>query len=58
MSLGRRCSLHCARNNQPVCGTNGQTYQNYCLLKEAACKAGYTFTKKSNGKCGSSIGGK
>nr|ADI96222.1 Kazal-type serine proteinase inhibitor 2 [Procambarus clarkii] len=35
--VGRLCGRYCGRNLRPVCGSNGRTYGNACLLENARC---------------------
>ena len=32
------CQKSCPAAKQPVCGSNGQTYNNECLMKQNSCK--------------------
>ncbi|CAH1247773.1 FSTL5 [Branchiostoma lanceolatum] len=34
------CPMYCPEYYSPVCGSNGQTYDNICFLESAACIAG------------------
>lgn len=45
-------SLHqCHSNYIPVCGSNGDTYQNECFLRQAACKQQKSISVASEGPC-------
>lgn len=45
----------CPDINDPVCGTNGKTYESECKLKAESCAEGTDVTTKHNGVCGMKI---
>lgn len=45
-----RCPTYCTRERLPVCGSDGVTYPNKCLLKVAQCEDP-TITKLHKGAC-------
>ena len=47
------CPQICTADHNPVCGTDGQTYGNECLMKTSACTQGMMIKVKSRGKCNS-----
>ncbi|XP_066952731.1 agrin-like [Macrobrachium rosenbergii] len=47
--VGGQCG-NCPKIKEPVCGSNGVTYSNQCLLEAAVCK-GENVTLVHNGEC-------
>ncbi|KAF0883906.1 TEFF1 protein, partial [Crocuta crocuta] len=50
------CQFQCHTNYVPVCGSNGDTYQNECFLRRAACKHQKEITVVARGPCYSDNG--
>ena len=52
---GLRCvcreNLDCPADFQPVCGSDATSYNNYCILKATACRAGKEVDKVADGSC-------
>ena len=48
------CPKACQRNIKNVCGSDGKTYANDCVLRMARCKEGgnASLTKANDGPCG------
>ncbi|XP_063307937.1 tomoregulin-1 [Pelobates fuscus] len=49
------CQFQCHTNYIPVCGSNGDTYQNECFLRRSACKQQKDLTVVARGPCFSDI---
>lgn len=47
-----QCPTHCPDNVDLVCGTDGKTYKNHCLLRVASCKARLHTRVEYAGECG------
>jgi len=45
------CNLKCKKFYDPVCGTNGQTFLNECLLRMASCINKDQVTRMAAGRC-------
>ncbi|KAJ7416182.1 tomoregulin-2-like protein [Willisornis vidua] len=50
------CQFKCNNDYVPVCGSNGDTYQNECYLKQAACKQQSEILLVSEGSCATDAG--
>uniref|UniRef100_G3MPL7 Follistatin-related protein 1 n=2 Tax=Amblyomma TaxID=6942 RepID=G3MPL7_AMBMU len=46
-----QCVQHCPSHHKPVCGTNGVTYDNHCLLHKDACLGQKHISIKHKGHC-------
>ncbi|CAI5780246.1 tomoregulintomoregulin-1 [Podarcis lilfordi] len=55
-SLTCACQFLCHTKYIPVCGSNGDTYQNECFLRRAACKHQKEITVVARGPCYSDNG--
>ncbi|XP_068688990.1 uncharacterized protein [Montipora foliosa] len=47
-----RCQQGCSTERRPICGTNGKTYLNMCVLKMEACYLGQWIARKHHELCG------
>lgn len=48
------CSEKCTLKFEPVCGSNGKTYINECLMRADACKQRESFVVLQKGACSKS----
>ena len=49
-----QCKIYCTRQYDPVCGTDGNTYNNPCLMRAARCQFQRDITRDHFGQCGKS----
>ncbi|XP_044890101.1 tomoregulin-2 isoform X3 [Prionailurus viverrinus] len=50
------CQFKCNSDYVPVCGSNGESYQNECYLRQAACKQQSEILVVSEGSCATDAG--
>ena len=47
-----KCPLACSLSYKPVCGSDGKTYANECLMRSSSCTFKKMVTVAHAGKCG------
>ena len=47
----QNCPKACPLIYAPVCGSDGKTYSNECMMKATACENGEDITKAHDGPC-------
>ena len=50
--LGKKCATICPRIYRPVCGSDGSTYSNACMMEVAACITNEDISVEHEGECG------
>ncbi|KAF6116595.1 transmembrane protein with EGF like and two follistatin like domains 2 [Phyllostomus discolor] len=50
------CQFKCNNDYVPVCGSNGESYQNECYLRQAACKQQSEILVMAEGSCATDAG--
>ena len=50
-ATGQDCDINCSADYSPVCGSNGKTYANECIMKVEACLQKKTIAVTKQGKC-------
>ena len=45
------CPSNCANTSSPVCGSDGKTYENECVMRRASCTKQLTITVASRSRC-------
>lgn len=48
---GQNCLFECTTEYNPVCGSNGKTYANECVMKADSCDLDMMITIASKGPC-------
>lgn len=46
-----KCNFPCQRMARPICGHDGRTYMNECIMRRNACKRKKAIVKAYDGYC-------
>ena len=46
-----RCKLMCRLDTEPVCGSDGETYANECVMKSESCLSKKLIEVQHKGRC-------
>ena len=47
--------MDCAKENDPVCGTDGNTYLNECVMQAESCEKNTSVGVRHPGPCGTVV---
>ena len=47
----QKCNPICTEEYNPQCGSDGNTYENPCIMTYATCRSNGTITLKHPGEC-------
>lgn len=53
--IAEKCDIKCSSEFMPVCGSNGKTYANGCVLEVEACQQEREITVVKEGECQTGI---
>ncbi|KAI8507794.1 hypothetical protein Bbelb_140340 [Branchiostoma belcheri] len=51
VTCGMDCSHHKAAPSDPICGSDGVTYADWCDMRETSCRTGFIIETKHIGQC-------
>ena len=50
-NLTDACNIKCTADYKPICGSNGKTYANLCVMRAEACLQKKEITVAQEGEC-------